>query len=367
MLDQVFYGNTLRTILLALGAAALAYVALRLVRAGLMKSLKRISRRTSVHFDDYVVEVIRATRGWFLVVLALRAGSLVLSLPAHDRTLLGRLVALALLLQLAIWGRVAIRVYVSGHIAARVEEDAAIVTTMRTIGFLATVALWAVLLLMALGTLDIEIAPLIAGLGIGGVAVALAVQNILGDLFASLSIVLDKPFVYGDFINVGDYSGSVEHVGLKTTRLRSITGEQIVFSNSDLLQSRIRNYKRMQERRVVSAIGVVYGTDADTLKRIPGLLREIVEGQPDVRFDRAHFRDFGDSALNLEFVYHVLSPDYGLFMDRQQEINLEIFRRFNAEGIGFAYPTQTLFLAREAGGAVEKAEPTGDVEPTPRD
>jgi small-conductance mechanosensitive channel len=357
MLDQVFYGNTLRTILLALGAAALAYVALRLVRAGLLKSLKRLSRRTRVHVDDYAVEVIRATRGWFLVAVALWAGTLVLDLSPHDRTLLGSLLVLALLLQIAIWGRVAIRVYVSGHIAARVDEDAAIVTTMRTIGFLATVALWAVLLLMAFDTVGVDITALVAGFGIGGVAVALAVQNILGDLFASLSIVLDKPFVYGDFIVVGDFAGSVEHVGLKTTRLRSVDGEQLIFSNSDLLQSRIRNYKRMQERRVVATIGVVYGIDADTLQRIPGILREIVEAQPDVRFDRAHFRSFGASSLDVEFVYYVLGPEYGLFMDRQQEINLQIFRRFNAEGIGFAYPTQTLFLAREGGGSAA-AEPT---------
>jgi small-conductance mechanosensitive channel len=361
MLDQVFYGNTLRTILLALGAAVFAYVVLRLVRVGLLRSLKRISRRTSVHFDDYAVEVIRATRGWFLVALALRAGSLMLRLPADDRTLVGRLVALTLLLQLAIWGRVAIRVYVSGHIAARVEEDAAIVTTMRTIGFLATVALWAILLLMALGTLDIEIAPLVAGLGIGGVAVALAVQNILGDLFASLSIVLDKPFVYGDPIGVGEFTGSVEHVGLKTTRLRSITGEQLVFSNSDLLQSRIRNYKRMQERRVVATLGVVYGTEPETLAALPALLREIIEATPDVRFDRAHFRTFGPSSLDLELVYYVLTPEYGVFMDRQQAINLEILRRFNARGIDFAYPTQTLFLARQGRAAGADAPGNGDV------
>jgi small-conductance mechanosensitive channel len=312
----------------------------------LTKSLQRLARRTTSRFDDEVVEVVRATRGWFLVVVALWSGSLALTLTPHDRTLVGRAVALAVLLQIAIWGRVAIRGQVSSHIASRVEQDAAVVTTMRTIGFLATVVLWAVLLLMALDTMGVDITALVAGLGVGGVAVALAVQNILGDLFASLSIVLDKPFVYGDFISVGEFAGSVEHVGLKTTRLRSISGEQLVFSNSDLLQSRIRNFKRMLERRVVAAIGVVYQTDPDTLQGIPGLIREVVESMPDVRFDRAHFKDFGGSSLNLEFVYYILSPEYGVFMDRQQAINLEILRRFNARGIGFAYPTQTVFLER---------------------
>jgi small-conductance mechanosensitive channel len=182
---------------------------------------------------------------------------------------------------------------------------------------------------------------------VGGIAVALAVQNVLGDLFASFSIVLDKPFVIGDFIIVGDHLGTVEHVGLKTTRIRSLSGEQLVFSNTDLLGSRIRNFKRMYERRVVFSLGVVYQTPARLLEKIPPMLRQIVESREQVRFDRAHFRDFGPHSLNFEIVYWVLSPDYALYMDIQQEINLEIYRRFEQEGIDFAYPTQTLYLRQE--------------------
>ena len=187
---------------------------------------------------------------------------------------------------------------------------------------------------------------MVAGLGVGGIAVALATQNILGDLFASLSIVLDKPFVIGDFLIVGDFMGSVEYVGLKTTRLRSLSGEQLVFSNTDLLGSRIRNYGRMYERRVVFKLGVTYQTPREKLSRIPAIIREAIETQDNSRFDRSHFQAYGDFSLNFESVYYIGSPDYNLYMDVQQAVNLRIHERFEEESIEFAYPTQTLFVAQ---------------------
>jgi small-conductance mechanosensitive channel len=189
---------------------------------------------------------------------------------------------------------------------------------------------------------------MIAGLGVGGIAVALAAQNILGDLFASLSIILDKPFVVGDFLIIGDFLGSVEKVGVKTTRLRSLSGEQLIFSNNDLLGSRIRNYGRMFERRVIFSIGVTYQTPADKLRAIPDMLREAVESQQPVRFDRAHFQKYGDFALIFEIVYYVLSADYKQYMDIQQAINLQINEDFEEHGIEFAYPTQTLYVSKTA-------------------
>jgi len=190
-----------------------------------------------------------------------------------------------------------------------------------------------------------NITALVAGLGIGGVAVALAVQNILGDLFASLSIVLDKPFVVGDFIVVDDMRGTVERVGVKSTRVRSLDGESLVFSNSELLKSRIRNFRQLTERRVLFTIGVTYQTPAAQVGSIPAWLRAIVEEREKTRFDRAHFKEYADSALVFEVVYYVLDPAYNVYMDIQQAINLEILERFTAEGIGFAYPTQTLHIA----------------------
>jgi small-conductance mechanosensitive channel len=224
------------------------------------------------------------------------------------------------------------------------QEDPAGATTLTALTVLARIGLWAALLLLALDNVGIDITTLVAGLGIGGVAIALATQNILGDLFASLSIVLDKPFVVGDFIIVGDLLGTVEHVGLKTTRVRSLSGEQLVFSNADLLGSRIRNYKRMVERRIVFSLGVTYQTSEEQLASIPGMLRGIIAAEPGVRFDRAHFKEYGDSALTFEVVYFVLDPDYNVYMDTQERINFAIFRRFAGDGIDFAYPTRTVHL-----------------------
>jgi small-conductance mechanosensitive channel len=201
--------------------------------------------------------------------------------------------------------------------------------------------------LLILQNLGVQITAILAGVSISGIAIALAVQNVLGDLLGSLSIILDKPFVIGDFIVVGEFSGTVEHVGLKSTHIRSVSGEQLVFSNSDLLSSRIRNYKRMQERRAVFTVGVTYDTPAETLEAIPDMIKSIVEGQEQTRFDRCHFKSFGASSLDIETVFHMTVPDYDAFMDAQQAINIELFRLFEREGIEFAFPTQTLKLQRE--------------------
>ena len=239
-----------------------------------------------------------------------------------------------------------------GFVVARYAErhkktDAASVTMILTLGSLGKVAIWATAALMAAVSMGQPITPLIAGLGIGGIAVALAAQNILGDLFASVSIVLDKPFVLGDFIIVDDKMGSIEYIGLKTTRLRSLSGEQLVFSNTDLLKSRIHNYKRMRERRVLFTIGATYDTPYEKVAAIPAMLREIIESQQPVRFDRAHFARYGDSALIFEVVYYVLAADYNIYMNVQQAVNLAIFRRFEEEKIEFAFPTQTVFLRND--------------------
>ncbi|MDP4645196.1 MAG: mechanosensitive ion channel family protein [Opitutales bacterium] len=213
--------------------------------------------------------------------------------------------------------------------------------------FIARLIIWAIALLLVVDNLGYDVTALVAGLGITGIAVALALQNILGDLFASLSIVLDKPFVIGDFIIVGDLLGVVERIGLKTTRVRSLSGEQLIFSNSDLLSSRVRNFKQMQERRIAFSIGVIYQTTPDQLEAIPPKIKEIVEDVENARFDRAHFKGFGDSSYDFEIVYYVLLADYLVYMDIQQNINLAICRWFAEEGIEFAYPTRTLHINRE--------------------
>ncbi|MBE3116500.1 mechanosensitive ion channel family protein, partial [Candidatus Bathyarchaeota archaeon] len=232
-------------------------------------------------------------------------------------------------------------------IQRRMDHDSSSTTTITFLGFVARLILWAIILLLILDNLGINITGLVAGLGIGGIAVALALQNILGDLFASLSIVLDKPFVLGDFVVVDALSGTIEHIGLKTTRIRSLEGEQLIFSNNDLLKSRIHNYKRMSERRIVFGFGVVYQTPLEKLKAIKKIVSEVIAKNEKARFDRAHFKEYGDSSLNFEVVYYVTGPDYNIYMDVQEAINLEIFRRFAEEGIEFAYPTRTIYIQHE--------------------
>ena len=199
--------------------------------------------------------------------------------------------------------------------------------------------------MLALDNFGFNITTLVASLGIGGIAVALAVQNILGDLFASLSIALDKPFVNGDFVVIDDMMGTVKHIGLKTTRIQSLGGEELIFSNGDLLKSRIRNYKRMAERRIVFEIGVVFGTPAEKLRHINDIVRDVVGSHADARLDRTHFKKIGASSLDFEVVYYVLVPDYNRYMDVQQAINLQLIERLDAQGIDFAFPTQTLHIA----------------------
>jgi small-conductance mechanosensitive channel len=263
--------------------------------------------------------------------------------------MLRALIVLAAITQVALWASAVVDHLLKRQQRRMGSEDANLATAMGALRFGARVAVWAAALLIALDTLGVDITTLIAGLGVGGIAVALAVQNVLGDLFASASIVLDKPFVIGDFIVMGQSMGVVEHVGLKTTRLRALSGEELVIANSDLLASRIQNFKRMRERRVAFDIGVVYGTSAKSLRAIPDLIRAAVESQENARFDRSHFKSFGDSALIFETVYFMTVPDHLAYMDTQQAINLALYETFESQGIEFAFPTQTLFLRGDVG------------------
>jgi small-conductance mechanosensitive channel len=251
---------------------------------------------------------------------------------------------IAAFLQLGISASVLMRESLERFIARKAENDSSWRTAQGLMLFGLQTVLWSLVLLLTLDNLGIDITALVTGLGIGGIAAALAINNILGDLFASLSIVLDKPFEAGDFIIVGESMGTVERIGIKSTRVRSLSGEQIVFANSDLLSSRIRNYKQMQERRIVFEVGIIYETENEQLRRIPIWLKEIVEKREHVRFDRAHFKSFGSYSLNFEVVYFMLLPDFNAYMDTQQAINQEIFETFAERGVEFAYPTQVEYI-----------------------
>ncbi len=294
-----------------------------------------------------VTDLERHTNVLVLALVALFIGSRSLILTSELDNAARAITVITVLVQAGIWGAASIR-FVASTYEQGAAANSAIAGSLDAIRYVGTFAMWVLVLLLVLDNLGVQVTALVAGLGIGGIAIALAAQSVLGDLFASFAIVVDKPFKQGDFIIVGDLMGTVEHVGIKTTRVRSLWGEQLVFSNSDLTSARIRNYGLMEQRRVLFSIGVTYDTPADTVERIPQMIREAVEAQDLTRFDRAHFSAYGDSSLDIEIVYYVLSGDYNRYMDVQQGINLALLRRFADEGIDFAFPTRTLHVYGEA-------------------
>jgi small-conductance mechanosensitive channel len=343
-LDQLFLGNTTKVWLVAVVTGLLVWFGLALAQGFTLGKLEKFAPGSQTLLDDLVLQLLRATRTFFILSLAVFVASLGLSLPDRTRLIVERAFFLILLFQGARWGNLVIAFWIEKHLKRRASVDAAGATTLGLISFAIKGFFLVVVVLLGLNNLGVNITALIAGLGVGGIAVALALQNILSDLFASLTIVLDKPFIVGDFVVVGEYSGTIEHIGLKTTRVRSLSGEQLVFSNNDLLQSRIRNYKRMHERRVVYTLGVTYRTERAQLEKIPGMIRGIVEKTPGTRFDRCHFLKFGAYSLDFEVVYWVLNGDFNVYADIAHQINLTTYARFSEEKIDFAFPSQTLFV-----------------------
>jgi small-conductance mechanosensitive channel len=343
-MNFVVLNNTTTAWLTALGIALGVTLALWLTKKLVVHHLRRLAERTETKLDDIAVEALGATRLLPIAVIGLFVGSKVLELPPAAQLFATRAAIVAGLLQAALWGNRSLRAWLADYYQNR-ASDPGRATSAAAVGFIARTVLWVVILLMILDNLGVNITTLVASLGIGGIAVALAVQNILGDLFASLSIVLDKPFVLGDFIIVDKYLGSVEYVGLKTTRLRSLGGEQLVFSNADLLKSRLQNMTRMTRRRALFSVAVSYDTPTAKLRAIAPMLTEIVKGQETVTFDRAHFSGVGPSSMNFEVVYWVETADYNRFMDIQQEIYLQMVDRLADMDVTLAFPTQTVILA----------------------
>jgi small-conductance mechanosensitive channel len=329
----------------AAGVAALVLALLWFARGVARRQYARLARTEATEVLEIPLLAASRTTRAFMLVVAAYAGLSAYGLEGRPADWAPRILTIAIFWQAGLWASTAVVAWLDHRRKVTLEEDKAAAGSIGIIRFVARVVIWGMVLLLTLENLGVDITALVAGLGIGGIAVALALQNVLGDLLASLSITLDQPFVLGDFLIVGDHMGSVENIGIKSTRLRSLTGEQIVMPNADLLSSRVRNYGRMYERRIVFTLGVTYETPREKLKRIPPLLREIVEAEEGVRFDRAHFAKYGDFSLDFEIVYYVQSPDYGRYMDAQQAINFRIHEAFEELGVEFAYPTQTLWIA----------------------
>jgi small-conductance mechanosensitive channel len=347
LLDRVWYGAPVRQWLLATAVLAVVYLTLAVLRRVGVRRLEALSARTETDWDDLAAEIVRRTRPYFLAAIAIYAATRVVAPPREVTRLLGAAAVIVVLLQAGVWGNGIIGFGAEHYIRTRSSTDSGTRTTIRAVGYAARFVLWGLLVVTALQNFGINVTALVTGLGIGGIAIALAVQNILGDLFAALAIVLDKPFVVGDSVQVDNITGTIEHVGLKTTRIRSVNGEQVIISNADLLRSRIRNHQRMQDRRAVFHVDVAYDTPAEKVERIPALVREAIEKQSPVRFGRCHFLVWTDSALRLEVVYHVLDADYDRYADIQHAINIELLRRFASEKIDFAFPSRTVIVKRE--------------------
>lgn len=345
MFKHILRNNTPQDWLFALLALTVSMLVFELVRRLILRRLSRMDRPGYL-VAQLFIDVVSATRILLSAAIGVYAAVQFLNLPPAGEKLADRVFLALLMLQGGLWASRILDFWLRQRFdSSDTATEGARTMTRSWLSFIGRVVLWSLVALLILDNLGINVTTLVASMGIGGIAVALAVQNILGDLFASLSIAIDQPFVIGDFIIVDDLMGTVEHVGLKTTRVRSLSGEQLIFSNNDLLKSRIRNYKRMQERRIQFGIGVTYDTPLEKLERIPDLIRGAIQAQQKVRFDRAHFKGFGPSSLDFEAVYFVLDPDYQVYMDVQQAINLQLVREFGKHDISFAFPTQTVYLA----------------------
>ncbi len=331
----------------ALIVAALSYLIIDLIARFMTRRLTALAQRTRGRIDDVFAAALAGTRRFLIFLLAILIGLRTLDLSAGMETRLTQAWVIVIGIQIAIWLNRAINTWMEKVIDPDTDPALRNRATTTTMVFLLRVTVLLTVLLTVLANLGINITAFVASLGIGGVAIALALQTILSDLFASLSIGLDKPFEVGDFIIVDDLMGTVEYIGVKTTRLRSLSGEQLIRSNTELLKSAIHNYKRMSERRVVFGFSVAYETPIDQVGQLGDVVRDIINAQSPVRFDRAHFMKFGPSSLDFEVVYYVLSADYNLYMDIQQRINLELMKTCAARGVSFAIPSSVLHVASE--------------------
>ncbi len=343
LLKETYWGNTILQYLIAAGFFVGGIIMVSIFKTIILIRLKKWAGKTKTTIDDFLIVGIQKS-----IVPILFYGSFYIAL----RTLnispdVGNILNIASVFVITFFAirlitsilDFSITSYSSMHEAGDQKTK-----QLKSLSALARFLVWGIGLIFLLDNLGFDISAVIAGLGIGGIAVALAAQSILGDLFSYFTIFFDKPFELGDYILVGDKNGTVEHIGIKTTRIRALSGEQLVFSNTDLTSSRIHNFKKLQKRRITFQIGVIYETHEEKLQKISDIVEKIIKEEQNAQFDRGHFKSFGDFSLNFEFVYYVLSADYAKYMDVQQVINYKIFEQFSKEGIEFAYPTQTLFM-----------------------
>jgi small-conductance mechanosensitive channel len=345
ILNRVVYENRVADYLIVLGAIVGAFIIIRIIKFVVLRRVAAWAKKTEAPFDNVLVKNISKTLLPLLYLGAVYAAVSALTIPEGAATAVDT-VAKILLTILGVRFIIAILVSAIEYYWLAKEANKARERTVRALMPIIKFCVWVIGVIFLLDNLGFKITTVVAGLGIGGVAVALAAQAILKDLFGYFSILFDRPFEIGDLIAVGDIKGRVKKVGVKTTRLTSLSGEQLIFSNADLTDSRVQNYRRMERRRVAFDLGITYETPTAKLKEIPAIVEKIISGVDGAVFDRAHFKSYGDFNLAFEIVYFVLGGDYGKYMDIQQEINLAIFEAFAKRKIDFAYPTQKVYLPK---------------------
>jgi small-conductance mechanosensitive channel len=347
LLHQTVFHNMILEYLTAAGIFVAGLIVILVLERLFFYRFKEWALKTETLMDDFVVKAIEKR---LLPLVLFGLFYLSIQILKLKPVLTKWIDAAGLLLLIIIGVRFLLSIFdysVSNYLLKRKDMSLSKQQAIKVIIPVVKWIIWALAVIIILDNLGIKISALMAGLGIGGVAVALASQTVLGDVFHYFTIFLDRPFELGDFIVIGEFMGTVEHIGIKTTRIRSLGGEQLVFSNTDLSNSRVRNYKRMEQRRVLFKFNITYDTPLEQIREIPGVVRRIIESLEETLFDRAHFASYGDFALVFENAYYVLSSDFNRYMDIQQEINLNLMKEFRSRGISFAFPTQTLFVDRQ--------------------
>lgn len=338
--EITFLGNTLADLLVAVGLFVAFFIGLKIFKTIILKHLERLVAKTSTDLDDRFVAILENISSLFYWFLAFYLTVKTLNVQEFLEEILD-----GLFIILIIWEAIKIAQNLIEYGFRKVGRGDS--TALHGIKLIVRITLWVIGLLLILSNLGFDITTLAASLGIGGVAVALAAQNILGDLFASFTIYFDKPFQIGDYIIIGEHSGIVKKIGLKTTRVQTLQGEELVISNKELTEARVQNFKKLKRRRVVFGFGVTYDTPLKKLKAIPELVRDIVAAQETAEVDRVHFKEFGDFSLNFEVAYYVNTNEYIVYMDTQQAINFALAEAFEKQKIEFAFPTQTLYVKKE--------------------
>lgn len=342
-LEQVYYDNTVQQYLISLGIIVIGLLLVKTFKRSILTRVERLTSRTKTKIDSYTVVYFDKYGIPALYVLIVYFGITYLAIPDRAQDILH----VALIVALTVLGirlvSAITQSILKGYLR-RQENGEERVKQLSGLMLLINLLVWTLGLIFLFSNLGFDVTAVVTGLGIGGIAIALAAQNILGDLFNYFVILFDRPFEVGEFIIIDDKLGVVEKIGIKTTRIRSLSGEELIFSNGDLTSSRIKNYKSMKRRRILFSVGVTYQTPLEKLKTIPGIIKGIIDQQELATYDRAHFAAYEDSSLRFEVVYFVEVADYNMYMDVQQEINFRIYEEFEKIDVEIAYPTRTLHV-----------------------